>query len=360
MWPVKFLLQLRFLDLKQVLVLESLYQILNVVCEIPSGVFSDRLGRRPTLIVAASCGAASAAVFGLGSGFWAFLAANALSAVSASFQSGTDRAFHYDALEAEGREGEFQAREAILHRDNLVVQSILCVAGGLLGIWSLRLPYAAAFACGAVALAAAGLMKEPPPKTQVAGQFGGALSALKAPVVAWAAAFSALAAVLDHFPYQYYQPYLQRLSWGSSTAIAAGLHVAAAHFVGAGAVALAPRLLGRFAPRKLLLASSWIHLGMMALAAAFLHPAVAVLLALRELPNALKNTLIAPMVLPSVGAGARATILSLIAFGSRLAVAAAIFGVSRVEGMSAQLWTATAACAAAWLVLSGVRPRERT
>lgn len=374
-WPIKFLFQLQHLELREVLVLQAGFEILTVLLEVPSGFFSDRLGRKPTLMIAAGASFAGHALFGLAQGFWTFFAASALWAVTASFASGTDRAFHYDSLEALGREGEFQSREAALHRDHLLLQSTLAIAGGACAAFvSYRLCYFLAAAMTLIAVAATAMMTEPArraaaPELGALRQLGDAARVLRRPVVLWLFAYAALAKALDHFPYQYYQPYLEllgraRFGWEGAPALSAGVHVCVTMSVGALIVGLTPRLLKRFRAWALLLAACWAHIGMIAAAAAFVHPAVAALLALRETINGVKSGLLAPMLLPHVARPHRATVLSLIGFGSRLAVGAAVFALAAVgagglrEQMSAQLWTAAGISLLVLLALYATAPAE--
>ncbi len=111
--PVFFLFFNEHVSLSEVLQLEAVYYAAVVALEVPSGYFSDKVGRRPTLIISSTALLAAYVLFFFGSTFIVFAAAQALLAMGIAFNSGTDASFHYDSLVALGREDEFDQREAI-------------------------------------------------------------------------------------------------------------------------------------------------------------------------------------------------------------------------------------------------------
>lgn len=62
------------LPLDRVIQLSAIYYLAVFILEVPSGYFSDRIGRRTTLLLAALCLAVAFACFIVGSGFWLFVA----------------------------------------------------------------------------------------------------------------------------------------------------------------------------------------------------------------------------------------------------------------------------------------------
>jgi len=101
---VFFLYMSQSLPLDQVIELSAVYYLSVFLLEVPSGYFSDRIGRRRTLLIAAAAFIASYVCFIVGAGFWWFAAGQFLLATGMAMQSGTDTAFHYDSLKALGRE----------------------------------------------------------------------------------------------------------------------------------------------------------------------------------------------------------------------------------------------------------------
>jgi MFS family permease len=88
--PVFFLYLTSLVSLEQALALESLYYLGVVLLEVPSGYFSDRLGRRPTLVIAALCWCASYLLFAAAGSFASLAVAQLLLAAGWAFNSGTD------------------------------------------------------------------------------------------------------------------------------------------------------------------------------------------------------------------------------------------------------------------------------
>ena len=76
--PVFFLYFSEQLPLRRVLQLEAIYYLTVVVVEVPSGYFSDTVGRRRTLMVAAAALVVSYALFFFGTGFAVFASALAV------------------------------------------------------------------------------------------------------------------------------------------------------------------------------------------------------------------------------------------------------------------------------------------
>jgi MFS family permease len=112
-----------------------------VLLEIPSGYFSDRYGRRPTLLIACGALLVAYAIFFFGNSFGDFALAQAFLAVGLVFNSGTDTSLHYDSLASLGREAEFGDREAVVAKDSILAGGLAAVIGGAVGIIDLRYAY---------------------------------------------------------------------------------------------------------------------------------------------------------------------------------------------------------------------------
>src|SRR5690606_36012047 len=105
--PVFFLYFSRRVSPDEVLILEAIYYAAVVLLEVPSGYASDRLGRKLTLLLSALCFSLAYTLFAASEGFLALAVAQALLGAAFALNSGTDSAFHYDSLQALGREAEF-------------------------------------------------------------------------------------------------------------------------------------------------------------------------------------------------------------------------------------------------------------
>ena len=80
--PVFFLYFREHLTIGQVLRLEAVYYAAVVLLEVPSGYFSDAIGRKPTLVIASLGLLAAYALFFVGGSFAVFAAAQVCFAVA--------------------------------------------------------------------------------------------------------------------------------------------------------------------------------------------------------------------------------------------------------------------------------------
>lgn len=83
------------------------------VFEVPTGVFSDRIGRRKSVIIGAFCSTFAAIFYAIGLNFWILAAGVILEGLARSWFSGNNEALLYDTLHSEKREidyGEYLGR----------------------------------------------------------------------------------------------------------------------------------------------------------------------------------------------------------------------------------------------------------
>ncbi|MFN0206834.1 MAG: MFS transporter [Planctomycetota bacterium] len=116
-----FLAEDRGLSLAEFASLQSVYYATGLVLEVPTGVFSDRFGRRLALLLAAVSQVAGFVMIATASGFAEFAFAHFLLAAGQAFMSGTTTAILYDSLCALGRESDYLQFES---------RSILARLGG--------------------------------------------------------------------------------------------------------------------------------------------------------------------------------------------------------------------------------------
>ena len=80
------------LSMKEILLLQSLFSIGVVLFEIPSGYFSDVVGRKTTIVLGCIFGFLGLLTYSFSYGFIGFLIAELLLGLGTSFISGTDSA----------------------------------------------------------------------------------------------------------------------------------------------------------------------------------------------------------------------------------------------------------------------------
>ncbi len=102
----------RGFSLWQVGLAEGVFHAVSLLCEIPSGMAADLIGRRRCLALSGLCGLVSALLMVLCRGFSGVCASMVFSALSCSFISGSDEALLYDSLLETGREQSFLAASA--------------------------------------------------------------------------------------------------------------------------------------------------------------------------------------------------------------------------------------------------------
>lgn len=90
------------LDLREIFLLQSFFALALLVCELPTGVISDVLGRRAVLVGAALARGLGATALVLLDGFWGMATAYALLAVGNSALSGSDVSALVDRYRASG------------------------------------------------------------------------------------------------------------------------------------------------------------------------------------------------------------------------------------------------------------------
>lgn len=369
--PVFFLYFQSHFTLADVLRLEAIYYFSVVLLEVPSGYFSDVVGRRITLIIAAASTAAAHALFCFSDDFALFAVAQALLATGIAFNSGTDTSLHHDTLAGLGRAEEYGAREARVAHWAFRGSGLAALLGGLAATVDLRYAYALSLLGALAALALVFGMVEPIAPDRERGislrgfaiQVLQALKGLRQPALCWLSGYVVLMVVLNHLPYEFYQPYLKALlgTRGFETAVTPAL---------SGAVTLATMLIaGQVAGRSIwlrdriglgptLLVGTALQAAIITAMAFFIHPVLVGLILLRSCPRALmtapRNAAIAPLIQPRH----RATYLSLESLAGRLAFAGVLWGLSTLGttdgaglGLGPVLQGATAIAAVALLVL---------
>jgi MFS family permease len=339
--PVFFLYFSEHLSLGRVLQLEAIYYAAVVLLEVPSGYFSDTVGRRATLMISAGALVTSYLLFFLGAGieggtFEVFAVAQICLAAGLSFRSGTDTALHFDTLSALGRPDEYAAREANAHRYLLLGRAAAALVGGLAATWQLRFAYGLSLVAALGLLAIVWMLVEPPVHVETeAGsplrrgflrQLGACVAQLRNRSLAWLLGFAVLMTVLNHVPWEFYQPYLDLLLAkrdtrlpGQGTPLVTGTLTAVMFLLASGAAARSIRIRDRIGLAPTLLLTTVLQVVIITAMGWLLHEVVVVVLLLRSLPAAIMLPPLRAAVTPQLPRSLRATYLSLQSLLGRLA-----------------------------------------
>lgn len=117
----------------------SIAMISSALFEIPTGIFSDKIGRRKTLILGATAAVIYSVFYAVGQSFWILAAGALFEGLSRSFYSGNNDALLHDSL-AEAKEehnyAEFLGKVSSMFQVALAASAIL---GGILASWSFPL-----------------------------------------------------------------------------------------------------------------------------------------------------------------------------------------------------------------------------
>lgn len=116
----------------------SIIFLTQSILEIPTGLISDLVGRKKSMIAGALCSCVALFLYALGFNIWVLFAGAMCEGLGRSICSGTDKAFLYETLHEQDQSNEF---EAIFGKANSFEQLALglsAILGGLLTVISLQ------------------------------------------------------------------------------------------------------------------------------------------------------------------------------------------------------------------------------
>lgn len=153
-------------SLKEAIILQSLFSLVNIIFEVPTGNFADRYGRKLSIILGGAFSTLGFFLYSLSHSFYGFLLAETVLALGMSFISGADSALLLDTQKyLEGKNNgiflEGRSRSWGLFSEG--VTSLL--GGSILAIISLRLPIYFDAAFSSLVVFVALTLKEPEKKT---------------------------------------------------------------------------------------------------------------------------------------------------------------------------------------------------
>jgi hypothetical protein len=337
---VFFLYMSQSLPLDQVIQLSAIYYLSVFVLEVPSGYFSDRIGRRTTLLLAAGSLVGSYCCFIIGADFWWFAAGQILLASGIAMQSGTDTAFLYDSLKTLGREAEYAQREASAEQWGSIMLAIATLSGGVLGLIDLRLAYVFSLFSAITMGVLAWRFTEPvhaPDSASLPQSFGrvvlSCFARLRDPVLGWILAIVIVLYAMAHIVYEFYQPYISLLQLplfeaNAYAPLISGVVISISMFGGAIGARASIAWQGRLGLVTLLAVAMFIQLGIVAAMAVAISPLVLMLVSARNFPMSLIVAPVRSAIAPRISREQRATYLSLQGLAERLFFAVLLLGLA--------------------------------
>lgn len=348
-----------------------------MILEVPSGYLSDRVGRRPVLLMSCACLLLASAGFVLATAWWTLVICQTLLAGAMAFRSGSDSALLHDSLAALGRTSEYGAREAQARTVSQLALAASCLLGGGLGSVDLRLPYAFGALAAFVALLLVWSMREPPSddavETGVDAAPGGGVETgrgdtssaattanpaarsaagaspdddaargalargLGDPLLRWLLLWYVLAFCLAHVSYEFYQPWIrllgdtdigQWLAGGDKAPVVSGVTSAVVMVGGALGAMASMRLAARMRLPSLLLLANILQLAIIVSLAVALHPVLLLCIFGRNFAMSMTHAPVLAAIAPRVRSRHRATWLSIQSFVGRLGFSVVLFVLS--------------------------------
>ena len=117
----------------------SIVMISSALFEIPTGVFSDKIGRKKTVIYGALSAVLCSIFYAIGQSFWILVIGALFEGLSRSFYSGNNDALLHDTLAESNNEhqyDEFLGKTSAMFQLALAISAIL---GGFIAVWSFSL-----------------------------------------------------------------------------------------------------------------------------------------------------------------------------------------------------------------------------
>jgi len=149
------------LTMQEVMLLQAIFSVTMVVIEIPSGYFSDVLGRRRTMIIGCSFTALGFGIYPFVFDFAGFLVVELILGLGMAFISGTDSAMLYDSMLELGHAERGVREEGRQLSFGHFSEAVSGVTGGLLAAISLRTPLLAQGAVMLLLVPLAFMLTEP-------------------------------------------------------------------------------------------------------------------------------------------------------------------------------------------------------
>ena len=330
----------------QAILLVAIFDVASALLEVPSGYFSDRFGRRLTLIIGVLAMMSGCLLISLGGSFAIMALGQVLLGAGIAFNSGTDNALLYDSLLATGQQDEVAQHEVRAWRFNFSALAVSALAGGFIALHSMSATFFVTAFAAVFGLTIAWHFKEPsvlehgasrPSSRERLAVLSGYL---RQPTLAWLFYLAVAMYVFSHVPFVFGQPFidqvLQRVGSAEYTTAVSGMVTSLMMVVSVAAGWFSLRLGKRLGIAGILLLAFGMQVGLIAVLMLSVHPAAMAFLLLRMVPNAFAQPFILAEIQPRIDSANRATYLSLQSLCGRLGLALTLFvGATIVDGTQA-------------------------
>lgn len=113
----------------------SVVMVSSAIFEVPTGIFSDRIGRRNTIILGSIATLLSVIFYAIGSTYFILVMGAILEGLARSFYSGNNDALLYDSLAEVGKNLDFGDKKGKTDSTSQLAIAIVAVLGGLLAYY---------------------------------------------------------------------------------------------------------------------------------------------------------------------------------------------------------------------------------
>ncbi len=148
-------------DMVEIFTLQAILAGTTGLLEFPSGFIADRIGYRPTLLIASACNLVGWTVYLFSPDFWTLAAAEVILGLGLSLISGTDAALLYESLAESGDEARFTVWSGRVRFFGQSAEGSAALAAGLLYAVSPRAPFVLEIAIWVAGLIVAWKLVEP-------------------------------------------------------------------------------------------------------------------------------------------------------------------------------------------------------
>jgi MFS family permease len=149
------------LSVTEIMLLKSVYSVVIVALEIPSGYLADVLGRKKTLIAGAVLAAAGFYIYSFSYSWLGFMVAEIALGAGHSFVSGADSAMLYDTLAWKQKQNQYTKYEGLNASVGNFSEATAGLVGGAVALISLRFPFYIQAIIASIAIPAAITLAEP-------------------------------------------------------------------------------------------------------------------------------------------------------------------------------------------------------
>ncbi|QDU33574.1 Major Facilitator Superfamily protein [Poriferisphaera corsica] len=329
--------------LKQVFLLEAIYYTSVFLLEVPSGYFSDKLGRKRTLLIGSISLSLAYASFTLAPSFLLLAVGQIFLAAGFAFFSGTDTTLHYALLASLNLEKSYGQREASLASNGLIISASAAIIGGLLAwVGEYRLAYAVSFLFAFLNFLIIAFLlvdpeigchkrQAPPPFLK---QLRRSFAPLAIPNLRFLFIFTVGITVLNHVPYEFYQVYFKNylVSTPDTIPLYTAIHTTLSTLLAAYLTHQSINLASKLGSRRVIILATLLQILTISLLIVQGYFIILILLLGRSLPGAITQPIVRRETTPLIEPSLRATYYSIQSLLGRLSFAILLISWSLLPG----------------------------